>query len=271
MKILIPTDFSENSRAAYAYAVELANPHEAEFVILNSYESPKSSGGMLVSIDEVLKKDSQDGLVRELEFFRTTFKTDAVKTVSRYGSVEDSIRRTNIEEDVDFVVMGTYGATGFKRVFMGSNTQRAISNLSTPLFAVPYGYVFKPIKRIVLAIELKPINNPEALEPLKYLIERFDAHLDILHITDKDENLSLEDEIRKLNLGDWIFEKKFEIHVIQHEDVRDAVLVFQQTHKSDLTVFIPRPAAFFDRLFHRSITEKFSYETRRPLLALKDI
>ncbi|HBH06869.1 MAG TPA: hypothetical protein DDX92_09745 [Flavobacteriales bacterium] len=271
MKILIPTDFTENSRAAYAYAVELANPHEAEFILMNSYESPKTSGGMLVSIDEVLKKDSKNGLARELEFFRSTYDTDAVKTVSRYGSVEDSIRRTNIEEGVDFVVMGTHGATGFKRVFMGSNTQRAISNLERPVFAVPYGYVFKPIERIALAIELKPIKNQAALEPLKYLIERFDAHLDVLHITDKDQDISLEDEIRRLNLGDWIFDKDFDLHVIQHEDVRDAVLVFQQTHRSDLTVFIPRPAAFFDRLFHRSTTAKFSHETRRPLLALKDI
>ncbi len=55
------------------------------------------------------------------------------------------------KEGVDLIVMGTKGATGAERLFMGSNTVRMITHISNrPVLAVPRAYDFQHLQRALL-------------------------------------------------------------------------------------------------------------------------
>ena len=140
MKILIPTDFSDSARVALDYAVNMfQGVVDLEFVLLNSFEMPhgSSAGGVMMNLEEFMQRESEKDLAAELKGIREKYPNLKITPVSRYGSLENAISRTNIEQKVDMVVMGTHGATGFKKALVGSNAQKVVENVHEPVIAVP--------------------------------------------------------------------------------------------------------------------------------------
>ncbi|RMG83540.1 MAG: universal stress protein, partial [Bacteroidetes bacterium] len=127
-KILLPTDFSENSLKSIEYAINLFKEETVEYFLLNAYMPPQAGAAMLVSIDDILKEDSIKNLRKlhrklsekynELKF---EMSYESVKGTLEYG-VQYMVRNYG----VDLIVMGTKGASGVKEVLVGSNTAEVV-------------------------------------------------------------------------------------------------------------------------------------------------
>ena len=84
MKILCPTDFSNHSKVAINYAVNLVNLLDAELHIVSAYYVPRKSGSF-VSLRDI---------VRECSYF--VFETPRTETINGYisGTTLDPINYT---------------------------------------------------------------------------------------------------------------------------------------------------------------------------------
>lgn len=274
MKILIPTDFSESARAAFDYAYHLLNGFDdAQFVLLNSYEMPASgsAGGVMMNLEEAMKKESENDLKLELRYLNKTYPGIQVTSVCRYGTLENSVIRTNNEEDVDFVIMGTHGASGLKKVLIGSNAMKVIENVERPVITVPKGWKFKEIKNIIYATDLKRLENVDSLKPLCKLAEVFDATIHIVYVTDEDADIDLEKEVSKLPLNEVFSKRTRKFKVIHSDDVAESIDKYVAEINADMTVLIPKAASFWDKLFNRSVTIQMAFNTKVPMLAIKDL
>ncbi len=60
--ILFPTDFSDNANHALKYAVDFALKTGSNLVILNCYAMPSSTVGVMKSIKDILRQDSEAGM-----------------------------------------------------------------------------------------------------------------------------------------------------------------------------------------------------------------
>jgi hypothetical protein len=72
------------------------------------------------------------------------------------GDLLNNIKKCIKEDKIDFVIMGTAGATGWDTFFMGTNTGSVISGIDVPMFCIPQ----KPNSR-----KLKLSDSQLVLEP----------------------------------------------------------------------------------------------------------
>jgi nucleotide-binding universal stress UspA family protein len=137
-RILAPTDFSEPSKQAIAYAFELAQTFEAQLVLLHVVDLPpypieglppsQLGGTFLEELEQQAASDLAQVLAKEAE----------VKVVRRVvaGIPYRKIVEIAADEKVDLIVMATHGRTGFSHLFMGSVAERVVRTVSCPVLTI---------------------------------------------------------------------------------------------------------------------------------------
>lgn len=163
-KILVPTDFSANSRHALETAAVLALKYNAQILLMHAntqaaYAPPLSEFGTAVSFDmtdySVAAAEELYGLKKEL-VADPEFAGLNIETVVEEGFLYSAIERVAKENAVDLIVMGTKGATGAVEFFVGSNTEKVIRMSQCPVLAVPEnGIEYFELKTIVAPTTLK--------------------------------------------------------------------------------------------------------------------
>jgi nucleotide-binding universal stress UspA family protein len=141
-KILFSTDFSENSAAARECAVDYARVFTAELAIIHVINSSQIG---YPSIEEDLPLDIRSALEgiqlsvdKALELIGTECRRmlSSVSTHSRVGAPAYEIVRFAREEEVQLIVMGTHGWTGFKHLIMGSTAENVVRTAICPVLTV---------------------------------------------------------------------------------------------------------------------------------------
>lgn len=271
-KVLIPTDFSENARNAMEYAIQLSGINGYEFVLLNAFKTPNAgSGGMLVSLDEVLEKEGVKDLKREKIYFEEKYPGINISIRCKHGELDNVIRKTNIEEEIDYVIMGTQGSSGVQKVLVGSNTQRVIENVVRPVVAIPEGYEYRSLKKIVFASDLKRVQNGSTFDPIVELATIFNAQVLILHaINDPTEDFNYEEEKNRLELDKVFKDIDHSYHVEVNSSTVDGINNFIDEHNAEVLALMPRTVSFLEGLFKSSVTRSFAFQAKIPLLAIKE-
>jgi len=142
-KILVTTDLSEFSAAAFEYAATASIFFNADILLLYVYEGssagrPKSHGerelrGHTHATEEealkALKEFMQDSIASALH----------VTPVVRYGTPAEEIIRFAEQEEVDLIVIATHGRTGLRHIMMGSVAERIVRLSGIPVLSVKPG------------------------------------------------------------------------------------------------------------------------------------
>ncbi|MBI5250853.1 MAG: universal stress protein [Desulfomonile tiedjei] len=141
-KILLCTDFSENSMPARALAVEFALKFNAELIILHVVNSsrlgyPAFEVGVPFDLQAVLKA-IEDSVQRNFAEIKEDFSKSLkeLQTMSRIGVPSNEIVKFADEEGVDLIVMGTHGWTGIKHLILGSTAENVVRSAGCPVLTV---------------------------------------------------------------------------------------------------------------------------------------
>lgn len=145
-RLLVPTDFSDNSREAFESAIQVAGRFGAGIDLLYVWE-PSS----VVPIETLLSEVSTTTGPRTLgEIARREAQLklqDLIASVPRPSTVTvrarvevgrpDELIVTLVEQGAyDMVVMGTHGRRGVGRLVMGSVAERVVRNAPCPVLTV---------------------------------------------------------------------------------------------------------------------------------------
>lgn len=139
-KILLPTDFSDESLYALSYAVDLAKIFNAKLYLLHViYDIEKASNLHIPhpSITE-LYKDLENHAKRNLDSFGIDVREGLkdVETVVKRGIPYEEVINFASANGIDLIVLGTLPRSGVERFFVGSTTQRVIRNAPCPVLVV---------------------------------------------------------------------------------------------------------------------------------------
>ncbi|WP_353684330.1 universal stress protein [Thermodesulfovibrio sp. 3907-1M] len=139
-KILLPTDFSDESLYALSYAVDLAKMFNAKLYLLHViYDIEKASNLHIPhpSITE-LYKDLEAHAKKNLDSFGADMLEDFknVETAVLRGIPYEEIIKYAKENNIDLIIIGTLPRSGVERFFVGSTTQRVIRNAPCPVLVV---------------------------------------------------------------------------------------------------------------------------------------
>ena len=138
-RILVATGGSPWSDAALTTAVALAACTGAElcvvtvFVFPGMYTTPDGMGGGEVVAD-IIERDGQSLLARAV---MPALEAGVVcTTVSGWGNVADMILRTAVETHADLIVLGSRGASGWKRLMLGNIANIVAAKAPQPVLVV---------------------------------------------------------------------------------------------------------------------------------------
>jgi nucleotide-binding universal stress UspA family protein len=141
-KILLCTDFSENSVPARILAVEYAKAFGAELAVLHVINSrlvgyPDFASRFPEEFTAVMDH-IHDGVREELELIGNDCKheIEKVKVYSRTGSPADEIVQFSKEQSADLIVMGTHGWTGARHLIVGSTAENVVRHAECPVLTV---------------------------------------------------------------------------------------------------------------------------------------
>ena len=136
-RILVPTDVSEFARKAELHALFLAKVSGAEIIALSVSENQFITGISVTDEVEQLNLILKDRCEEDLKEFEE-MNEDGVKisSIIREGSPANVILDVAVEEDIDLIVIGSSGKSGFDRFILGSVSDKVVNAAKCPVLVV---------------------------------------------------------------------------------------------------------------------------------------
>jgi nucleotide-binding universal stress UspA family protein len=141
-RILVPTDFSEHSEHAAAYAIELARQYGAnEIHCIHVSDIPAdllaTSAYYMTGPSEQFVEQVRDEGRKGLDaFVKKNFKDVPVKAVFLEGRPFVEIIRYARENEIDLIVISTHGRSGLKHALFGSVAEKVVRKAPCPVLVV---------------------------------------------------------------------------------------------------------------------------------------
>ncbi|MFH4964026.1 universal stress protein [Gaetbulibacter sp. M235] len=274
-KILLPTDFSENSWNAIKYALQLFKNETCKFYILNTYTpvvydvefvlvSPAQFGMVDAIKETALKhlKDLEERIKREYSNPKHSFKT-----MLQFNTLISEMEEIVEDQAIDYVVMGTQGATGAKEVLFGSNTVHVFNKIKCPVIAIPENFKFEPLHEILFPTDYEINYTKKLLKPLIYLTSLYISRVNVLNVSFGYE-LTEEQEKNKKALETFLDKTANLFHSVSNETVQEAITTFQQRARINLLVMINNKHSFFENLFFKSTINQIGFHLNIPFLLI---
>ena len=196
--VLCPIDFSASSRGALRYAGILAAHFGARLTLL-AVNDP-----LLEEADEFAgPAHLAEDTTRELErFFRRTFVerphgTPEVRLEVTTGKSAPEILRVSREKGCDLIVMSSHGATGFRKMFFGSTTERVLRETTVPVLVTPGSDagpeqlqdIPRLVRRVLAPVDLTAATRHQ-LDIARGLAEAIRVPIVLLHVVEPVRALS---------------------------------------------------------------------------------
>ncbi len=268
MKILVPTDFSDNARHAIAQAKELAIGTKGSITLLFSFYVIYDFAAQVAEMEEQIKKDATKNIEKELKKLQEAGVNADYKIVR--NTVPNGILSTAQDLNYDLIIMGTQGASGIKKALVGSNTASVIKSTQIPVLAIPPHSDLVNLYRIVLAVE-NPEDTQSIMDRITPLIGHMKLPFEIVHVaSESSKQTSTSHTDITFQLEKSFPENEFKFIQIYHEQVLDGIDQYIEDHPGILLVMYSKHKSFFESMFSRSHSVQMAYHTHVPLLVIKD-
>ena len=263
--ILAPVDFSDASVNALSFAAELAKRASARLILINLVqkdEVEEDAKNMLNSIELGLKKNIDPNLQCE--------------SILAHGNLVTALKKIIAVQKPELIVMGTKGASGLKRILIGSNTVKVIAKTTVPVFVIPEAarfenFLHKGKNRIVLATDLDLLENDSSVDILKEIaLLIVEPKVRVLSVRPKNTGLP---DLKRL-------ERDFLLSIFNPEIESHRMTVFSSGVMSGINYYLDQHAdtgllAMIARdtghLIQKHYSREMASHTQLPLLVLHDV
>lgn len=277
-KILIPTDFSENSMNAIKYAMELFKYDRSDFFIMHAYGDEVYSEGDDLERENFEKKKAEvmsdvDNALEEVIDKMKEIAPNPRHTfyqVSVFGSLVDEANEYAERENVDVIVMGTKGKSDARDITFGSNTLQVIKYVKCPVLAIPLNYKDIQPSNVLFATDYMLPYQRRELKLLSTIVKNFSAKFNVLHISKFDE-LSFRQQDNQAFLEYCMEESRPNFIKLAGNDISKVINDAAKDYEADLLVMINSRHSYLEDVLYTSKIEKIGLEINIPFLVLQNL
>lgn len=148
-RILVPTDFSDNAKAAVEYGCELARQFNAELHLLNVIDSHIAAYSVEMDVFGTANHaydivEAQKRAVKMLnELPGLAGEGCCIARQTELGAPCPEIARYAQENEIDLIAISTHGHTGLTHFLLGSIAENIVRTAPCPVLTVrPEGHQF---------------------------------------------------------------------------------------------------------------------------------
>lgn len=280
IKILLPTDFSENASQAIKYALELYKDQECLFYLLNVFFINPTNIESLIGIEpgsdlfEATKKNSKrqlDQLLSEVAFGENGNLKHSFQTISTFNEPLQAIKSIVEEKDIDLIVMGTRGQTNTRSKIYGSNAIDVMEKIrNCPVIVVPQLAKRQLPKEIVFPTNYRTPFKKHELKHLINIVKICNASIKVLHVSE-DGKLNEKQTNNKKLLDENFEEVSHSFHILSQLSVAAAINCFVESRESDMVAFINSKHSFFASILNQPLVKGITYDSKVPILVMHDL
>lgn len=143
-KILVPLDFSDCSKYAFNYALDIARDGKAEIFLLHIIDMDllgKISDIKLcpkAKAKKLMEKNAKTELDKLVKVSTQKHGISSIREIIEDGIPFLQILKKAKDLDIDLIIMGTFGtSTPMRRLFFGSTTERVLKGAKVPVLCIP--------------------------------------------------------------------------------------------------------------------------------------
>jgi nucleotide-binding universal stress UspA family protein len=271
LNILVPTDFSDLSKVAIRYAIAMAKKMKGKVTLLHVVDTAQHASSVRLRlsslIDELVRMAEEDFEAVLAEARKYNKGGKPIKHAIELGSsFADAVTRYAKKSKSNLIIIGTHGASGLKKVVMGSNAASLLEASNIPVLAIPADATFKKFKSVVYATDLK--NIAREFKAMLSIVSKEKPLVHIIHVAaDKKAADIAEDKIDKVVSKSGY--RNVLVRVLVNENTPVAIGNYVRKVKVDMLTMFPHKHGFFERLFKPSVTKQLSFLNNAPLLAFK--
>ena len=175
--IIVGTDFSKGSYVALELAVDIANKIHADIQL------------MWICREKMLYTDDQNNYVRNLasqkmddlcEKYQPQLNGTTITPIIMQGKVAPMLAAQADKVKASMIVIGTNGASGFEKYWMGSTAVRIVQEATCPVLSIREGFNFhKSLERILVPLNMST-NSRQKLPVAVKMAKAFGSQINIL-------------------------------------------------------------------------------------------
>ncbi|MDR2907040.1 MAG: universal stress protein [Bacteroidales bacterium] len=139
-RILIPTDFSQNSLSALDYVIENISNGAFEIILMWVDTTQTKDRLILDSENLSIEKAVKAQFEKILKDYAPKLGDGTLEYRIREGKVHVEVANQAKYDDVDLVVCCTHGASGFEEHYIGSNAYRIVMYCECPVITISPNY-----------------------------------------------------------------------------------------------------------------------------------
>lgn len=271
-RILIPTDFSKYSEEALKVAAQIARKYNSEIILLHMLELPIQANvaiGGGKSIPEIMfyknKAISNLEKLMDSEYLKGINVSEAIEFKKVHEGVLDASEKNN----VDLIVMGSHGTSGFDELLVGSNAEKVVRFSKIPVLVVKKEAQEFKARNFVFASDF----SKETFKPFRKMIEFakiFDSNLFLVMICTPNSFKTTRDAERIMRgfIANFDIEN-YSTHIYNDTNIENGIINFANSVDADLIGICTHGRTGFAHFFNGSIGEDLVNHVIRPIITFK--
>jgi nucleotide-binding universal stress UspA family protein len=271
--IVVPTDFTPAANNAVEYAVKLAESLNARIVLVHVFQVPTVSIEENSAMDIVgpLQENARQRLeLLKKDIFRRAGREFDIECIAQAGAVYNIIENISVSENADLIVTGIVGEAGkIKEKLFGTTGINLARNQDIPVFIIPEGAKFRPIKKICLACDMDKTEETGLIYIARYFSKLFSsAELEVVYVGNPEERMTVEKDKTHSFIENKLSNT---VHRTVHLTNQDPALGLEEyidTHHPDVVMISPKKHNVFYYLFKKSVTQAVAFNVNVPVLAI---
>ena len=267
--ILIPTDFSETSKNAAVYAIDLALVIGIPKIVFYHFYQTSLIYTPAGELDEMATiEPHRVESIEKLNAFIESLGNIPLEVEMYQGAESIDVGITEVAHlsNADLIVMGIKGGGIFKETVLGSHTLRIAKELKVPVLLVPATAKLDKYEKVTFLSDLKNVEKNTPVHGLKTFLDHSSVKLSILHLlkaNEKVDDSNKEKELLSHLLKDYAptFAYKESHHYT------DDIIDFVSENKIDIIAILPKTHDLLETIFNDH-TKKLAFHSKVPLLIL---
>lgn len=269
-RILVPTDFSPQAENALKVAAQIALKNDSEIYLEHSLSTPSHFNNAAPSgipemlyfiklaeqeFDKILKNKYLDDI-------------DVHQAIGR-GEIYDDVQIAVDEKNIDLIVMGSHGLSGFKEMFIGSNTEKVVRTSNIPVLVIKNDHANFEVQDFVFATDF----SEECRRPFdqaQKFAKDIGAKMHILYVntpsgfkTSEEANHMMEEFIKGMGV------ENYSLNVYNDISVEKGILGFARAINAQLVGMSTHGRKGIAHFFNGSISEDLVNHANMPVITFK--
>lgn len=275
--IIVPTDFSEQSKIALSQSYNLARHDNADITLLHVIDEDLFHSMFHVFADKTAQEELYKTGIRvklqEMADEATAKSGLSFKIRIEKGKIYEEVVKVADELQADFIIMGTMGASSLRKKFIGSNSIRVISEAHCPVITIKGTEHHEGCKTIVLPLDLSKETKEKVVNCIE-IATFFNSEIKVMSVVDTDDEFLVNKLTRQLDqVVDYITSHNIKVSgtFVKADKISEGVMKYSEEVKADLIIIMTQQELVWTEFFIGTESQQIINHSTIPICSIRPI